>query len=240
MNLLAFDTATEFLSIALQFNGQIFTYDGDGGAKASEAILPQIQTLLNTAKIQLNQLDGIAFGAGPGAFTGVRVACGVAQGLGFGGNISVVGINTLHALSEASGADKVIVCQDARMGEIYFAALQKQGDGWFEIVPTSLVKPDNLPKVAGDDWFGVGSGWTAFQTALETHFANNLTVLPSEFQNLTVLKCQKIVSTAEALLKLAKPIFASGLSQPASEARPLYVRNRVALTAQQREAGERL
>ena len=181
MNLLAFDTATEFLSIALQFNGQIFTYDGDGGAKASEAILPQIQALLARAKIQLNQLDGIAFGAGPGAFTGVRVACGVAQGLGFGGNIPVVGINTLHALAEASGADKVIVCQDARMGEIYFSALQKQGDGWLEIVPTCLVKPDCLPTIIGDDWVAVGSGWAAFKEDLGTTTNHSSSKPPRKF-----------------------------------------------------------
>ena len=126
MNLLALDTSTEFLSLALQLDDKIFTHHQQAGAKASELILPQIQALLDSAKITLKDLDGIAFGAGPGAFTGVRIACGVAQGLGFGANIPVVGVNTLLAVAQVSGANKVIVCLDARMGEIYHAAFIKQ------------------------------------------------------------------------------------------------------------------
>ncbi len=240
MNLLALDTSTEFLSLALQLGDQVITHHALAGAAASQLILPQIKALLNAANIQLNQLDGIVFGAGPGAFTGVRVACGVAQGLGFGANLPVLGINTLHALAQASGAQKVIVCQDARMGEIYFAALQKQGETWQEDVPTCLVKPENLPKVTGNDWLGVGSGWAVFKNVLEAHFSANLTVLPSKIENLTVFNCQKPLSTAQAMLQLAAPMFAAGLAQKASAARPLYIRNRVALTTLQREQGQRL
>jgi tRNA threonylcarbamoyladenosine biosynthesis protein TsaB len=108
MNLLALDTSTEFLSLALQVNDKTFTHGEQAGNAASERILPQIQVLLDSANISLKDLDGIAFGAGPGAFTGVRIACGVAQGLGFGANIPVVGINTLLALAQASGEQQVM------------------------------------------------------------------------------------------------------------------------------------
>ena len=84
MNLLTFDTSTEFLSLALQVGDKLITHHQIAGNASSELILPQIQALLDSAKVKLNDLDGIAFGAGPGAFTGVRIACGVAQGLGFG------------------------------------------------------------------------------------------------------------------------------------------------------------
>src|SRR6476646_4387942 len=117
MKLLAFDTSTEFLSLAVQNAGEVFTYDVLAGQTHSQIILPQIQALLETAGLQLKDLQGLAFGAGPGSFTGVRIAAGVAQGLGFGGHLPVVGICTLLALAEASGASKVIACLDARMGE---------------------------------------------------------------------------------------------------------------------------
>ena len=232
MNLLAFDTSTEFLSIALQFNGQIFTYDGDGGAKASEAILPQIQTLLNTAKIQLNQLDGIAFGAGPGAFTGVRIACGVAQGLGFGANIPVVGVNTLLALAQASGQARVIACLDARMGEIYHAAFVRENGEWLEQSATRVCKPETAAKLHSaleGAWTGAGSGWAVYGEVLSKIYANNLVkILPN------------ITPTAEAILQLAAPIFTAGEAKPASEAMPIYIRNRVALTTLERAEGLRL
>ena len=152
MNLLALDTSTEFLSLALQLGDKwarnILTHSQHAGNASSELILPQIQALLDSANVKLSDLDGIAFGAGPGAFTGVRIACGVAQGLGFGANIPVVGVNTLLALAEASGEDQVIACLDARMGEIYHAAFEKKNDKWIEISATKVCKPEAAPVLA--------------------------------------------------------------------------------------------
>ena len=116
MNILAFDTSTEYLSLAIQKGSEVFTFDINAGQTHSQIILPQIQALLTEAKLALSDLQGIAFGAGPGSFTGVRIAAGVAQGLGFGANLPVVDICTLLAFAEASGAGKVIACLDARMG----------------------------------------------------------------------------------------------------------------------------
>lgn len=228
MNLLAFDTSTELLSIALLAHGKITTFEQVAGPKASELILPQIKTLMDTAKVTLNDLDGIAFGAGPGAFTGVRIACGVAQGLGFGANIPVVGINTLHAVAQASGAQKVIAALDARMGEIYFAALEKQGDTWVEVSPTALYKPENLPDVTGH-WFGAGNAWAVYGDALQARYDQAMMQVQAG-----------VAPSAEAILQLAQPVFAAGKAKPASEAAPIYIRNRVALTAAEREQGQRL
>ncbi len=145
MKLLALDTSTEFLSLAIQVGDKTFTHYQKAGTAASELILPQIQALLDSANVKLTDLDGIAFGAGPGAFTGVRIACGVAQGLGFGANVPVVGINTLMAVAEASGEDAVIACLDARMGEIYHAAFVKENGSWVEKSATQVCKPEAAP-----------------------------------------------------------------------------------------------
>lgn len=228
MNLLALDTSTEFLSLALQLGDKTYVHYQHAGNTSSELILPQIQVLLDTVNIQLSDLNGIAFGAGPGAFTGVRVACGVAQGLGFGANIPVVGVNTLLALAEASGEDKVIACLDARMSEIYHAAYVRKNGGWIEKSATIVCKPEAAPVLAGE-WFGVGSGWAVYGETLSKIYAQNLGQV---FCNIT--------PTAEAILQLAKPTFEAGLAKPASEAAPIYIRNRVALTTNEREQGLRL
>jgi tRNA threonylcarbamoyladenosine biosynthesis protein TsaB len=228
MNLLSLDTSTEFLSLALQVDDKTFTHYQQAGTAASELILPQIQALLDAANIKLSDLDGIAFGAGPGAFTGVRIACGVAQGLGFGANIPVVGVNTLLALAEASGEDKVIACLDARMGEIYHAAFERKNSEWLEISTTKVCKPEAAPVLDGS-WVGVGSGWAVYGEVLRNIYAENLDKV-----------LDGITPTAEAILQLAKPIFEAGKGTPASEAAPIYVRNRVALTSLEREQGQRL
>lgn len=238
MKLLALDTSSEFLSLALQLGDSVFTHYQKAGNASSELVLPQIQALLSSANIKLSDLDGIAFGAGPGAFTGVRIACGVAQGLGFGANIPVVGINTLLAVAQASGEDKVIVCLDARMGEIYHAAFECIDNEWIEQSTTKVCKPEAAPAlVAGASqismqekaWIGAGSGWAVYGEILSGLYTKNL-----------IQTNANITPTAEAILQLAMPIFVAGEAKPASEAMPNYIRNRVALTSAEREAGQRL
>lgn len=229
MKLLALDTSTEFLSLALQLGDRVWTQHQLAGATASQLILPQIQALLASANITLHDLDGIAFGAGPGAFTGVRIACGVAQGLAFGAHLPVVGVNTLLALAQASGQHKVIACLDARMGEIYHAAFVFAEGDWQEISLTTVCKPSLAPSVNGSDWVGVGSGWAAYDEVLSTVYVQNIAhVLPD------------MTPTASAILNLALPTFIAGKAQPASAVAPIYVRNRVALTTQERAQGLRL
>jgi len=227
MNILALDTSTEFLSLALHTNGETYSHYQHAGQTASQLILPKIQVLLETAKLKLTQLDGIAFGAGPGAFTGVRIACGVAQGLGFGADMPVVGVNTLHAIAQASRSEKVIVCTDARMGEVYFAALEKNNDHWEETVVTQVCKPEVAPLLEGVNWTAAGNGWKVYDEVLSARYKVSQ-------------KLSEITPTAEAILELARPVFAAGLAKPASEARPIYIRNRVALTSTEREQGMRL
>ena len=118
MNILALDTSTEYLSLALSLAGELHTHDSHAGQSHSREILPALRALLDKAGIEMQALDGIAFGAGPGSFTGLRIGCGVAQGLAFGAGLPVVGISTLMALAQntqiqATQADRVIACLPA-------------------------------------------------------------------------------------------------------------------------------
>ena len=207
----------------------MFTFDINAGQTHSQIILPQIQGLLNEAKLALSDLQGIAFGAGPGSFTGVRIAAGVAQGLGFGANLPVVDICTLLALAEASGAGKVIACLDARMGEVYHAVYEKTHDAWQVVLAPGLYKPAEVPHVQGDGWVGVGSGWQAYSEQLSLVYGEQLQAVQPQ-----------ALPTAAAILALAKPIVVSGHAKPAGEAMPIYVRNRVALKTAEREQGLKL
>ncbi len=229
MNILAFETSTEYLSLALLKGSETFQYDCNAGQTHSQIILPQIQALLDAANLQLSDLQCIAFGAGPGSFTGVRIAAGVAQGLGFGANLPVVSVCTLLALAEASGADKVIACLDARMGEVYHAAYEKMNNAWQCIIEPSLYKPDAVPAIEGTDWVGAGSGWQTYAEQLGNIYAGQLQSTQPQ-----------LLPFATAILKLALPIFAKGEARPASEAMPIYIRNRVALKTAEREQGLRL
>ena len=229
MNILAFDTSTEYLSLALLKGSETFNYDCNAGQTHSQIILPQIQALLDSAELQLSDLQCIAFGAGPGSFTGVRIAAGVAQGLGFGTNLPVVSVCTLLALAEASGADKVIACLDARMGEVYHAAYEKTDDAWQCIIEPGLYKPDAVPTIEGAGWVGAGSGWQTYAEQLSAVYAVQLQATQPQQ-----------LPAATAILKLALPIFAKGEAKPASEAMPIYIRNRVALKTAEREQGLRL
>ena len=229
MKLLAFDASTEFLSIALRTEQQTYKIDLKAGQTASQLILPQIQTLLDDAQLALTDLNGIAFGAGPGSFTGVRIACGVAQGLAFGANLPVVGVNVLMALAEASGAERVIAASDARMGEAYHSVFVRENNQWIEVQAAGVYKPDLVPAVDGYGWVGVGTAWSVHSEALHTQYANQVaSTLP------------EMTPIAEAILTLATPVFERSEALPAIEAKPVYIRNRVALTSKEREQGLRL
>src|SRR3954469_21692554 len=135
MNLLAIETSTEFCSLALGRGGEVRSAHFNAGQRHAELILGSIERLLADAGLKLSDLDGIAYGMGPGAFTGLRIACGVTQGLALARGLPVVGVGTLEALAEEfaskqggnGGIRKIIACLDARMGEVYHAAYRRSG-----------------------------------------------------------------------------------------------------------------
>ena len=162
MNLLALETSTERLSIAILRGDKSFARDVDAGQRHSELALPLLYELLAEAGLTLREFDAIAFGQGPGSFTGVRIACGLAQGMALGIGRSLVPVPTQMALAAQTEAEQVIVGIDARMGEIYFAAYRRDvslATGWNAVVAPMLVKPDALPPIEGHGWSATGSAF---------------------------------------------------------------------------------
>ena len=152
MNILALDTSGDYCSLALWLDGEVTSREVLAEQKHSQVLLPLLDELFAESGISLSKLDGIAFGAGPGSFTGLRIACGVAQGLAFAADLPVAGICTLEALAEAMPGKQVIASLDARMGEIYHAAYEKRGDHWRQVSKPALCLPQQAPQVAGGGW----------------------------------------------------------------------------------------
>jgi tRNA threonylcarbamoyladenosine biosynthesis protein TsaB len=223
LRILAFDTSTEYCSVALLDRNDIASEDVRAGQKHSELLLPMIDRLLNAAGLRLEDLDGIAFGAGPGSFTGLRIACAVAQGLAFGVDKPVVPVSTLLALAEASGAARVVAALDARMNEVYLGAYVREDEGWSTLIEPCLQSPTVAPALEGGRWTAVGSGFGVRDGALVEACADRL-------ERIDVL----LYPRAEEIARLAEPLLARGLGVSAEDAVPLYVRDKVALKVSER------
>jgi tRNA threonylcarbamoyladenosine biosynthesis protein TsaB len=222
LKILAIDTSTEYCSVAL-LDGEITSQGTLAGQRHSELVLPMVKRILNEAGLALTQLDGIAFGAGPGSFTGLRIACGVAQGLAFGAGLPVIGICTLEALAHEAGGRSVIAALDARMSEIYHAAYQKTAAGWQSISEPALCLPVDAPLVQGNDWTGCGSGFDLYDKVLLDRYLGQVR---------HVVRGQR--PNARAMVELAAPRFTTGLGVDPAIATPLYIRNKVAVKEKER------
>lgn len=224
MNILALETSTEYCSVALWQNGAVLERCELAGQKHSERLMPMLDALLKETGLGIKDMDGIAFGMGPGSFTGVRIACGVTQGLALGANLAVAGVCTLQALAEASGKPRVIAALDARMGEIYHAAYERRDDAWVTVGEPCLCKPQDAPPVPGNGWFGAGSGLAMHGEVLGERYAGQLQGVDGA-----------AVPQAAAIAVLGAAQFAQGRGMDAAEALPLYLRDRVALKTSERE-----
>lgn len=224
MRLLAFETATRRLSVALWQDGALIERAGEIPNGGSERLLPWMQELLAEAGITLAQIDGIAFGAGPGGFTGLRLACGVAQGLAWGRDLPVVPVSSLEALALASGEHDVWVCLDARMNEVYCAAYRVEGYRVAQLMAPVCLPPAVAPAPTFAGGWGVGDGFAAYGP-----------VLRARKPDLAGLRADAF-PTAAAVLRLAVPAFGRGEAVPAAHAQPIYVRDKVALTTAERMA----
>lgn len=223
MRVLAFDTSTEYLSLALLLDKELITREYHAVQQHSQMLLPQLHALLSEAEISLQQLDGIAFGAGPGAFTGLRIACAVAQGLAFGADLPLAGISTLLALAEQTGHDKVVACLDARMGEVYHAAYRRENAVWRELHAPGLYSPQDIPLMPDENWLGAGSGFAVSGEALGLRLGSSLSKVDAT-----------LIPHAREIARLAAIEFAQGRGLPAWEAAPIYIRDKVALKTSER------
>lgn len=226
MKLLAIETSSEHASVALLSGLQMLEYTLEGHSNHSERLLPSIQSLLAEGGIALTALDAIAFGAGPGAFTGLRLACAAAQGLAMGANLGVVSVCGLDALCLQGDGESILVATDARMGEVYTAAYRRIGDCPERVTEIQCLSPDRLLVPAGDEsWFGVGSGFAAYHQVLEPLIQTRLSGIRPD-----------AVVKASALARLAvHQVQRGNLLQPECAA-PIYVRNKVAMTTAERLA----
>jgi tRNA threonylcarbamoyladenosine biosynthesis protein TsaB len=236
MKLLALETSTDTMSLAVQHGEAIFLHTGAGGSLASSSLIPAIEALMQQAGLQYAQLDAIVFGHGPGSFTGLRTACSVAQGLAFGANVKVLPVDTLMAvaqearmlLAESSPGSHPMPCNiiaalDARMGEVYINHYE------FNSTPRTIYNDHSLKKP---------QEWQLSEAALPDLLASNIrpamdTLLSDAIK---ALPYQSALPSARALLFLAPALLAAGGALEAEQALPLYVRDKVALTTAERQA----
>ena len=253
MKLLAIDCSTERMSVALAQGERRWTHEGVGGAQASAALIPAIMDLLDEAQLPLKELDAIAFGQGPGAFTGLRTACAVAQGLALGAKLRLLPIDSLLMLAHAAlsthpslreaerrsnpslreaerrsnpPSDRVLSVLDARMGQVYVAAYSHSADGWRCLQAPSLCQPEAL--VLPEEWQGQG-----FVLASNAHATYQEAFASTLSQGGVAIDAWP---QAVAMLDLAALAHARGESVSPAEALPLYVRDKVALTSAERLA----
>lgn len=222
--ILAIETSSERASIALSYRGQVIAREASGVQTHSQSVLPLAQQLLAEAGMSLAHCEAIAFGAGPGSFTGVRTACGVAQGLAFGADLPVVPVVTLQAMAQACrnacGTNDVLVLLDARMDEVYWAQYRYL-DGWQVIIEPALSAPVDVTPLG--TVVACGNGLTAYASAFEAlPFAQGA--------------CNGIMPHAVQIAQLAQTELTAGRMLNARDAQPIYLRNKVALTTAERLA----
>lgn len=220
MKLLALDTAGTRCSVALSVGNALQELDAPAERLQAEHVLPMVERLLSEAGLKLTDLDAIAFGRGPGAFTGLRVATSVAQGLAYGAGLPVVPVSDLAALAAAAvrvhRADRIMACLDARMHEVYWAAYESHPDGLTAVSDEALSPPAEVMSPSAGPWFGAGPGWGVYGDALK-------------------LRIPQLVGTDAALLptagdvaRLGQAALRKGLSVPPERALPVYLRDKVA------------
>lgn len=221
MNILALDTCTELCSAAILAGDTLYTESQPTQRGHSDMILSMMDSLFEQSGLTIKDIDVIAFGRGPGSFTGVRVGVGVAQGIAFARDLPVVAVSSLAALAQhvadQLGAKHIAVAIDARMNEIYCASYHVE-EGLVKIKTDEKVCPaSEFNPVSEQQWLGAGSGWAAYQDELENNFSSNLTSIQANYY-----------PHASAIAKLAKIEVEAGRTLKAEQAVPVYLRDKVA------------
>ena len=221
--IVAIETSTELASVAVLHGGRVLSRESSGAQTHSASVLPMLQALLKEAGIALADCDALAYGCGPGSFTGVRTACGLVQGLAVGAQRKVVPVVTLLAMAEAArnagAGDDVVAVLDARMGEVYSARYRHDGE-WRVVSEPVLAKAGEV--VVGDAAAICGNGLAAYADAFT--------------QVGDVARFPDIMPHAASVARLAVNAVARGELLDARDAQPLYLRNKVALTTRERMA----
>lgn len=232
--ILALDTSTPACSVALIQNGAVLEDFRMAPRQHNDLILPMVEQMLAQAQLSLSQLDAIAFGRGPGSFTGLRISAGVVQGLAYGADLPVVPISTLAALAlqaqQESYHDTWLAALDARMGEIYVGGYQiVEQDGFVcanALLNEQVIVPDNLPNIEGD-YQGVGSGWLYRD------------ILNSKLEQPAAQVFEAFAPRASCIAQLAQWPFAHSQVVSAEQALPVYLRDEITWEKQPARIGKR-
>lgn len=204
-------------------DGDVDARDRHAGQRHTEMLIDMVDDLLARHELRVKELDGIAFGQGPGSFTGLRIACGVTQGLAFAAGLRVVGVGTLLAMAEATGAERVVCCLDARMQEVYHAAYDRSAGGWKTVCEPGLWSPVESPALPHGLWVGCGSGFATYHDALLERYDGHLSGLAAD-----------IAPHAREIVRLGVSLFEQGKDTDAAFAAPIYIRDKVALRTDER------
>ena len=223
MKLLALDTATEACSVALNIDGEVTEHFDVIPRRHSRELLPMVDGILAKAGLTIGDMDALAFGCGPGAFTGLRVATAMVQGLAFAVDLPVIPVSTLAALAQQGlrehGARQVLSAIDARMGEVYWGAFVEENGLMKPVQAETVIAPEKVEVIDGEyNWFGIGTGW-AFR------------------EQMTAAVSHCVIETYPHALDvalLAAADFDAGNLLPAEKAMPVYLRNKVALKKSER------
>ena len=233
MNILAIETATDACSCALEYSGTITARHVVEPRRHTELLLPMIDEVLAGAGAELGTLDAIAFGRGPGSFTGLRIACAVAQGLGFGAARPLVAVSTLlvaaAGMHRSRGTPRVLVALDARMGEVYWGGFEWDGVTMAPAFEESVVPPDAVHVPDQGEWAGAGSGWGAHRAVLEARVADRLGRPAGPVDAARLPEASDMLAPARLALE-------AGLAVAPEDAAPAYLRSRVARAAPRRLA----
>ena len=221
--ILAIDTATEACSVALYNQGETLAHFELCAREHTQRILPMVQQILAEAGLTLNQLDALAFGRGPGSFTGVRIGIGVAQGLSFGAELPLLPVSTLQTMAQGAcrqtGAQRVLAAIDARMGEVYWGEFTRNAQGiWEGESSEKVIKPEQILARAGElsgRFATVGTGWETYPHLLGESPATEL------------FDGKMLLPQAEDMLPLALQLWEKGVRVKPEDAEPTYLRNEV-------------
>ena len=222
MKILSIDACTETISIALIVGKVITEKNFPSGKNYSGNILPEIKILLSESNLKIQDIGAVAFGAGPGSFTGIRVACGIAYGIAYANNLPIVGVNTLEALALLSKHENSISCIDARMGQVYLGIYQNRNNTITSLIEPGVFNPSELPKLPKiKKAIVIGSGLSLYKEELKSQYSD---IELEYFED----KC----SLASAIGILSIGQFSNGFNL--KNAAPIYIRNKVAQTTKER------
>ncbi|AEX52008.1 putative metal-dependent protease molecular chaperone [Rahnella aquatilis CIP 78.65 = ATCC 33071] len=221
--ILAIDTATEACSVALYNQGETLAHFELCAREHTQRILPLVQQILAEAGLSLKQLDALAFGRGPGSFTGVRIGIGIAQGLSLGAELPLLPVSTLQTMAQGAcrqtGADRVLTAIDARMGEVYWGEFTRDAQGvWHGEDTEKVIKPEQLLARAGEltgRFATAGTGWEAYPHLL------------GESPMVELFDGKMLLPQAEDMLPLALRLWENGIRVNPEDAEPTYLRNEV-------------